>query len=154
MKKILTIHDDVSRQAAIRFIGAASIIGGLTVTITDKKPSRSVAQNALYWQWLNLIGTEIGYSKDEMHDQVKERLLLPLMLEHSDRYPEAQDVMDMLTLAPQKKLLILSLISTTALTVHHFAQYLNEVEAFAGNMGIRLPRPDDLYHEAMGRRAA
>lgn len=149
MKKILTIHDDVSRQAAIRFIGAASIIGGLTVTITDKKPSRSVAQNAIYWQWLNLIGTEIGYSKDEMHDQTKERLLLPIMLESPARYPQALDVADMMAIAPHKKRIILSLISTTALTVHHFAQYLNEVEAFAGNMGIRLPHPTDLYEESM-----
>ncbi len=123
------------------------------MSITDKKPSRSIAQNSLYWQWVTLIATETGHSKDEMHMALKRRLLLPLMLEHPERYNKAIDAQDMLELLPLKWPTISELISTTDLTVHHFAMYLNEVESFAGNMGIRLPHPEDLYMDAIyGRR--
>lgn len=154
MKKILYIHDEQSRRVAIRFIGAASITGPLSVSITDKKPSRSIAQNSLYWQWVTLMATETGHSKDEMHMTLKRRLLLPLMLEHPDRYNKAIDAQDMLELFPLKWPTISELVSTADLIVHHFAMYLNEVEVFAGNMGIRLPHPADQYYEALGRMAA
>ena len=154
MKKIMSIHDEQTRQAVIRFIGAASITGALSVSITDKKPSRSLAQNSLYWSWVSTLSTETGHSKDEMHMELKRRLLLPLMLEYPERYTKAVDAHDMLQLFPAKWPTIAELISTTDLIVHHFAMYLNEIEAFAGNMGIRLPHPDDIYHEALGRMAA
>lgn len=153
MKKILYIHDEPSRQVAIRFIGAASITGPLSVSITDKNPSRSIAQNSLYWQWVTLMATETGHSKDEMHMTLKRRLLLPLMLEHPDRYSNAIDAQDMLELFPLKWPTISELVSTADLIVIHFGRYLTEIEAFAENMGIRLPHPDDLYMDAVyGRR--
>jgi len=153
VKKILYIHDEQSRQVAIRFIGAASISKRLRLTLTDATEQRSTAQNSLYWQWV-MVMTETGHSKDEMHMILKRRLLFPLMLEHPERYNKAIDAQDMLELFPLKWPTISELISTTDLTAHHFAMYLNEVESFAGNMGIRLPHPDDLYHEALGRMAA
>jgi len=153
MKRRMVIRDEASRQAAIRFIAGASIAGPLDVAISAHKPSRSRDQNALYWQWMTVLAAETGHSKDEMHAMLKNRLMLPLMLEYPERYTKAIDAQDMLELFPLKWPTISELISTTDLTVQHFAMYLNEVESFAGNIGIRLPHPDDLYMDAVyGRR--
>jgi uncharacterized membrane-anchored protein YitT (DUF2179 family) len=37
------------------------------IEIKDDKESRSVKQNRLYWEWVSVIGGELGYTKDETH---------------------------------------------------------------------------------------
>ena len=38
---------------------------GAKVELTEKKESRTIDQNALYWLWLSAISQDIGYEKEE-----------------------------------------------------------------------------------------
>src|SRR5699024_12584321 len=42
--------------------------GDYSVVIEDRKDSRSLQQNRLYWKRLGIIGADLGYCKEEMHE--------------------------------------------------------------------------------------
>lgn len=128
------------------------------VIIQEIKPNRSVAQNSLYWTWMAYLAGETGHTKDELHMQMKKQFLDPIMRANPERFPDYNETLR--TLAEVKKhdkgtavelwRQVLRLVSTTALGVREFTEYLNEIESFwAGHMGIDLPHPEDRYYEAM-----
>jgi len=102
------------------------------IEIKDDKDSRSVKQNRLYWEWINVIGNELGYTKDETHILFRDKFL---------GYNE---------LTTKKGATIKELKSTTKLKVGEMKDYLEQIDIFVSEYGIMLPRPEDLYLESMG----
>ena len=101
------------------------------VEIKEDKDSRSVKQNRLYWEWISVIGNELGYTKDETHAILRDKFL---------GYTETTTKFNV----------IKELRSTTKLTVKEFKDYLEQIDMFISEYGIILPRPEDLYYESMG----
>jgi hypothetical protein len=101
------------------------------IEIRDDKDSRSVKQNRLYWEWVSVIGGELGYTKDETHAILRDKFL---------GYTETTT----------KLSVIKELRSTTKLKVGEFKDYLEQIDIFVSEYGIMLPRPEDLYYESMG----
>ena len=101
------------------------------IEIKQDKDSRSTKQNRLYWEWIKLLGTETGYTKDEMHVVMRHKYL---------GYEEVTT----------KTGVIKELRSTTKLNMGNFKDYLEQIDIFASEYGIVLPRPEDLYYESMG----
>lgn len=101
------------------------------IEITEDKDSRSVKQNKLYWEWVSVIGNELGYTKDETHAILRDKFL---------GYTETTT----------KFSVIKELRSTTKLKVKEFKDYLEQIDMFVSEYGIMLPRPEDLYYESMG----
>ena len=101
------------------------------IEIKDDKESRSVKQNRLYWEWVSVIGGELGYTKDETHAILRDKFL---------GYTETTT----------KLSVIKELRSTTKLKVKEFKDYLEQIDIFVSEYGIMLPRPEDLYYESMG----
>ena len=101
------------------------------IEIRDDKDSRSVKQNRLYWEWISVIGGELGYTKDETHVILRDKFL---------GYTETTT----------KLSVIKELRSTTKLKVKEFKDYLEQIDIFVSEYGIMLPRPEDLYYESMG----
>ena len=101
------------------------------IEIKDDKESRSVKQNRLYWEWVSVIGGELGYTKDETHAILRDKFL---------GYTETTT----------KLSVIKELRSTTKLKVGEFKDYLEQIDIFVSEYGIMLPRPEDLYYESMG----
>ena len=101
------------------------------IEIRDDKDSRSVKQNRLYWEWVSVIGGELGYTKDETHAILRDKFL---------GYTETTT----------KLSVIKELRSTTKLKVKEFKDYLEQIDIFVSEYGIMLPRPEDLYYESMG----
>ena len=101
------------------------------VEIKEDKDSRSVKQNRLYWEWISVIGNELGYTKDETHAILRDKFL---------GYTETTT----------KFSVIKELRSTTKLKVKEFKDYLEQIDMFISEYGIILPRPEDLYYESMG----
>jgi hypothetical protein len=99
------------------------------IEIKRNLDSRSTKQNKLYWQWLKVM-TETGYTKDEMHVIMRDKFL---------GYEEVTT----------KTNVIRVLRSTTDLKVGEFKDYLEQIDIFASEYGIVLPRPEDLYLESM-----
>ena len=46
------------------------------VEITETPDVRTNKQNKLWWAWMKIIGNELGYSKNEVHDILKYKFLL------------------------------------------------------------------------------
>ena len=101
------------------------------IEITEDKDSRSTKQNKLYWEWVSVIGNELGYTKDETHAILRDKFL---------GYTETTT----------KLSVIKELRSTTKLKVKEFKDYLEQIDMFISEYGIILPRPEDLYFESMG----
>ena len=101
------------------------------IEIRDDKDSRSVKQNRLYWEWISVIGNELGYTKDETHAVMRDKFL---------GYTETTTKFNV----------IKELRSTTKLKVGEMKDYLEQIDMFVAEWGIILPRPEDLYLESMG----
>ena len=91
----------------------------LTVTIKKYKKPRSRNQNNLYWEWMTIMGADLGYTPDEIHDTMKARLLV----DRSGKLPVIR--------------------STTALSTAEMAEYMAHVQRIASEFNIILPTPDE-----------
>jgi len=101
------------------------------VSIDRDELSRSQKQNSLYWEWVSVIGGQLGYTKDETHTILRDKFL---------GYNEVTT----------KLSVIKELRSTTKLKVGEFKDYLEQIDIFVSEWGIVLPHPEDLYYESMG----
>ena len=135
MAKIL-INSDTAKANAIKQLQSINTAGGLEVIIQRHRSSRSLAQNRLYWSWLQVIAAETGNDVDALHDCMRGKFLGAALVEVLG---------DVRAVLP----------TTTKLQVAQFTEYLQRIEAFAiADLGITLPHPDDCYHEAMSARCA
>lgn len=103
------------------------------VVIKRFKKQRTLSQNGLYWGWLEIIGAEIGYDPDELHDVLREKFL---------------PVEFVIVLGVERKRLTST--SDPQFNTAMMAEYLNQIERFAiTDLDITLPRPADKFHEEM-----
>ena len=96
-----------------------------TISIIEGKPKRSVSQNRLYWRYIDILAKEVGYSKDEMS-----LLLRNKFLQKAELVTKEGEVISQIP-------------STTELNVLEFVDYLWEIDMFAAEFGITLPRTGD-----------
>lgn len=92
----------------------------LEVSIKPYKRNRSTEQNALYWSLLSVISQETGYTKDDLHDMLRNKFL----------------GMQVKEIAGEQ---VQYLPSTTKLKVGEMADYITQIEAWSAQLGIRLP---------------
>lgn len=105
----------------------------VVVEMKPNKDSRSLKQNRLYWEWLKVL-EETGNTKDAMHNYLREMYL----------GCEFEKV---------RGHLIKVIPSTTKLNVKEFSEYLLKIDLFAQDIGVILPRPEDLYYDSIGRKS-
>lgn len=85
----------------------------VTVHISDKKPTRSLAQNRLLWVYYQYICEETGNTAMEIHETCKRKFLKPRFIEvkgESLRIPG----------------------STKKLNKSEFSEYIMEIESWSG----------------------
>lgn len=105
------------------------------VTIEPHKAKRSLPQNSLLWDWYTIIGNELGYTKDEVHDLLRE-MFLP--------WEEIE-----LKGVKQKRL---TSTSSDEFKTKHMSQYLDAIDRFAASeLGIILPRSSDAAYDEWSR---
>ena len=105
------------------------------IEISDERnQTRSQQQNRLYWSWCKLLGDYIGYSKDQCALLLQDRFL------GRDEFTNQAGTVN-----------VSQIKGTSKLKVSEFAEFLESVEIFSANdLDYVLPRPDDLYWQAMG----
>jgi hypothetical protein len=131
MSNFFILRDEPRRESCINYLRAMNLNGRLLeVNIKPYKKSRSNAQNRLLWSWYNELEDVTGYKADDLHELLKVRFL---GTEEKEIWGEK------LTVAK----------STTKLTTTEFTEYLEKVEMLANELNITLPKPADLYNEAM-----
>ena len=86
-----------------------------------KRWTRTVEQNNLYWKWLEIIGNDLGYFKNEMHEVFL------------DMFAPTMTFADLNGKPKQRK------VRSSEMTVKQMNEYMNQVEVFASEQGIALP---------------
>jgi len=112
---------------------------GIEVVVRPYRKRRSLAQNRLLWWWLNQIAEHINasqgtaFSDEEIHEWMKRKFLGADVVElHGDKVEVRK--------------------STRKLNTQQFTEYLEQIDWFCvEHLDMMLPRPEDLYEEAMGR---
>ena len=93
----------------------------IIVKIEERSPNRSKEQNSLWWKWMDLIGLEIGYTKEETHQLMKYKFLKRSVV-NIDGYEET------------------IVKGTSTLTHKEFSALMNNVHFFANDtLNINLP---------------
>lgn len=101
--------------------------------ITEDSLTRSQRQNKLYWMWMTLIADEIGHTKEEMSEILQQAILGETSFVSK---------LDGENITKQKR--------AKQLSTSEFSNFLEQIEYWAGEYGMRLPKPEDLYLRSMG----
>lgn len=122
MKFYITSFEDI--QEVLNYISKKD--NNCIVEITTKKDKRTIQQNRLYWANVELISEISGYTRDEVHELIKNRFL---------------------TYTKQSKNGIENTFTrtTTSLDTKEFSELMEKVYAMGNYYGIRMKYPDDLY---------
>lgn len=136
---IIREGDEDRRNRAVEFLRMLKLGRDMQVEIREYRRDRSLAQNRLMWMWHTIIGKELGYDPEEIHDMVKVRVL------GVERKSVQSDHGEMVELIVPK--------STAKLKVAEMTKFLEAVELLASSLGIVLPHPD-IYDVAFGKKPA
>ena len=101
------------------------------ISVKEDVMTRSQRQSKLYFMWVGILAEETGYTKDAMHDILRDKFLGYRTVKTKDKVIEV-------------------LRSTTELSVTDMKDYLTEIDMFAIDFGMMLPRPSDLFEISMG----
>jgi hypothetical protein len=92
--------------------------------VTIKIWDRTLEQNALYWKWLTIIGDDLGYTKNEVHE---------IML---DMFAPIMTFRDLHNKPKQRK------VRSSEMSVKEMSEYMNHIDRFAAEQNIILPQPE------------
>lgn len=134
MSHFLILRNEQVRANAIALISGLNPNRTYSVEIKEYRKNRSMAQNRLYWMWVNMLAKDIGYEPEELHETFKARFL----------GVEERMIFGAPAFIPR---------STAKLNANEFTTYLEMIEQFSLAMNIRLPHPEE-YHYAMGYESA
>lgn len=144
-KRIIVIRNDLRRQRALNAIRDIKIDPDhlIEVVVQDFNCTRSLAQNRLMWFWYKHIRLHMLAVKGEWYSEKS------LHRYFSDMFmPWVTETVFGKVINRQK--------TSSELNVKEFSEYLTNLERYCydnENIQLVLPRPEDMYHMAMGRAA-
>ena len=128
--------------------------GKTTTVIVDFEDTsdraRTLAQNRLYWLWVQVIADKKGNSKDYQHAWLKRNFLAKILCRSdAELVPVFESVANCKahmskTEYDEFALNVAKLLSTTKASVSEMTEYLNDIERFYFSEGLALPVPADL----------
>lgn len=98
--------------------------GYYSVEITKWKDDRTLRQNRFYWKIITIIGNELGYRKNEMHE---------VFLNHFSPVKTIKSLEGKPIQTP---------VRTSEMTVDQMREYLDTIIQFAAEQSIKLPQPE------------
>ena len=152
MKAKLVINSEGVRKRCIEIVKAIPYSTSVIheVVIREYKRNRSAEANALYWQWLTIIGNELGESKEDLHERYKSDFLVHIYERDDPEYSATIEAIrevwrhGMKTEAAGLRKKIVHLTSTTTATTAQMSEYMQSIERHATSLAISLPHPEDL----------
>jgi len=127
------------------------IVGGM-----GDNASRSQKQNGLAFLWYKERGKYRGETIEQERAFCKLHYGVPILRAESETFRRSYDAI-LKPLAYEDKLQAVEdfdLPVTRLMTTKQFAYYLDTVDMESAKLGLVLPKPDDLYHAALGRELA
>ena len=127
------------------FFGGLEIGAKTWLKVIDKTKARTLSQNALYWKWLGEIVKQSPHwdDEDELHEEMKQRYVLPILLRDDEEYGPFIDKVQGLGVEAWKEF-VKRHISTTDLNTKQFSEMLDKVHRDASQRGMRLTDPEEL----------
>ena len=150
MKERIVIYTTEQLNGAVRILEGLDLSRPWDFEIKPYRRNRSKEQNALYWEWVGIIAEFVGETKDEMHEELKEKHLVPLLIQHNEDFQRKVELTKELRrrgqndIADRFKANAIFEASTTSLNTKQFSEYMNQVEALANGLGITLPQPEPI----------
>lgn len=140
MAKVFIIKSNQEMINLATKMCSAEITQPLKIEVSVHKADRSLSQNRLMWMWYaelrdHLIKTTGGvFTTDDIHDHMTHKFLNPKVTKFMDKTIETY--------------------STKKLSMKDFSSYLEKLDMyFTESYNLILTHPEDLFNEAMGRRA-
>ena len=119
-----------------------------TIKVSIDDETRNNKQNRLSFFWYRFLGNETGHGEEFERHTCKLNYGVPLLL--GDTNFNAFYTSALKPLSYEQQLMAMDYVPVTSLmTVKEFAQYLTTIDQESANKGIVLPRPEDLYWEAL-----
>jgi len=123
--------------------------GKLHVTVKLFEESLSAKQRGLYWRWVSTICADTGDTKDDFHEQAKERIFLNIYLADAVNHQELIQLVETMKAVRMKipseypliRKWIVKHVSHLDATVKNMKDVLKQLESEANSLGIRLPPP-------------
>lgn len=149
MKQSIIISSEELRNRASAILAALPLTPVHEVVIREHKKNRSLDQNALYWEWLTIIGNALGEQKEDVAESMKDKFLVQIYERDDTDYAEMVQslraiwLQGMKTEAVSLRKRIVALTSTTTANVKQMTEYLGCIEMSAAELGIKLPFPED-----------
>jgi hypothetical protein len=100
----------------------------MEATFEKKKSKRTVEQNRLWWVYMTIMGNELGYTKDEMHEIAGYKLLKAERV--NEKTGEVFEYIE----------------KTSKLSKSEFSQVVDFLIIWAAEMKIELHRPDTQFN--------
>lgn len=120
----ITIRDKALKQGVLRYIEGLPEDVAWVVTVENEAKRRTDSQNNTMWMWHAIVAKEIGETPDDVHELVKQKLLIPRTVTLHGEEVEIR--------------------STKRLKRQEFSDFLMEYHAWAASfLGIFLPHPED-----------
>ena len=132
--------------------------GKQSVVIKNFDESLSEKQRRLWWLWVGTICVDVGDTKDDFHNQAKERIFLPIFLRNPENHQGLCDAVATMkgirgkATAQEYAMIrkyIVDHISHMDATTSEMREALKQLESEAISLGIVLPKPEYLYHMAI-----
>ena len=117
------------------------------------KASRSQKQNGLAFRWYKERGKYRGETIEQERAFCKLHYGVPILRAESETFRRSYDAI-LKPLEYHDKLQAVEdfdLPVTRLMTTKQFGDYLDAVDRESAKLGLLLSKPDDLYHEAVGR---
>ena len=125
MRTRITISDGdiISGRHGVRDMVRNCKDGDYALSIT--KWDRTLEQNRLYWKWLGVIGDELGYHKNEIHEVFL------------DMFSQIKTIRNLEGKPIQKR------VRSSEMNVKQMSEYMDQIQQFASENSIILPQPDE-----------
>lgn len=143
----IRLSEEADIGKVIDAVMSTSLDVPMVVEIKNAPARRRSAQNALMWFWNTYSGAKLGHTKDDMHNEKKLQIGVPILQRDDPDFNDAWLVIAKNTGYLEQLELVKHMDITSKFTVKQMTEYLREYEHQAG---IPLPHPEDRYYEALG----
>lgn len=121
----------------------------LEVVIQPESRKRSLAQNRLYWMWVNQWSDHWGWTEEYSHHFFKYKFLAMIFYREDAKYAEGCDAVKIIKsidegLYKSVAANVIRQTSTTKATDKQMRQYLDKIERYCYSEGVMLKIPDEL----------
>lgn len=154
-QKTFIIRDRTVLKHLMAFLEAQPEEPLLEVVVKKHQEDRTIKQNSLMWLWITVIGHELGWTKTDVHFDLRKRLLVPIYERDDEGYAAMiNSIRKLYTKGFKQEATtmhnqIVKMTSTTSAKVKQFAEYLTDIERDMAGKGIILPHPEDRYYESL-----